>query len=150
SEAVNRPANAAVLATRIEAFIKPPPPLATITTVISSPNPAAHGKPVTFTATVKVVPPATGLPTANMTFRDGPADLAPVPLREDGTATLAAAALGAGEHAITVRYGGASGFLESTSPALHLSVRPRDGTKPGVIDSIAEFLLGASEKEPLT
>src|SRR5260370_22992740 len=43
----------------------------TTTAVISSQNPSASGQPVTFTATVSLVPKAAGTPTATVTFLGG-------------------------------------------------------------------------------
>jgi hypothetical protein len=114
TKAQNRPPDALAVAERIESVLAPS---ATATTVVSSLNPAAVGQPVTFTATVKAVPPATGLPPGTMIFKNGPIDLGTVPLR-GGTATLTTSALGAGTHGITARYGRNGPFLESTSPPL--------------------------------
>src|SRR5438105_524747 len=73
-----------------------------VTTLISSLNPSALGKAVTFTATVK---PASGSGTPTGTV-------------SGGTATFTTSGLTGGTHSITAIYGGDANFTGSTSPIL--------------------------------
>jgi hypothetical protein len=86
----------------------------TTTTLTSSANPVTVGHSVTFTATVAPIAPVTGTPTGNVTFKDGSATLATVPL-SGGTATYSSSTLALGQHNITAVYGGAPDFTSSTS-----------------------------------
>jgi hypothetical protein len=87
---------------------------ASTTTLASSANPSVWGQPVTITATVAAVPPATGTPTGTVTFTiDGVAG-APVAL-SGGKASFTTAALAPGTHSITAAYSGDSTFLPSNA-----------------------------------
>lgn len=90
----------------------------TQTTLTSSTNPALAGQPVTFTATVSPVPPATGTPTGNVTFLDGSTSLGTVALGTGGTASLIVSNLTPGNHSISASYGGSTSFAGSTSGPL--------------------------------
>lgn len=82
-----------------------------------SPNPALVGQTVMFQATasaVTVVNGATGPPTGNVIFYDGPAALATVPLM-GGVATFATSSLSAGTHEISAAYQGDVNFRATTS-----------------------------------
>ncbi|HEY5170774.1 MAG TPA: Ig-like domain repeat protein [Acidimicrobiia bacterium] len=91
---------------------------ATATGVTSSVSPSVSGQPVTFTASVSASAPGSGSPTGLVVFKDGAATLGSGTLDGTGTATLTTSALGVGWHAITAGYGGAVGFMASTSSAL--------------------------------
>jgi subtilase family serine protease len=78
------------------------------------------GTSVTFTVTVAPTS-GTGTPTGRVTFLDGTATLASVPL-SNGTATYSSSLLAAGVHSITAAYGGDSTFAKSTSSALSQAV----------------------------
>ncbi len=88
----------------------------TLTTVVSSLNPATVGQTVNFTATVSS---SAGTPTGTVTFVDGSSlvPLAVSPL-SNGTATYTTNGLTVGGHSITVVYGGDTGFPGSTSAPL--------------------------------
>ncbi len=86
----------------------------TATTLTSSPNPAAHGQGVTFTATVNSAGPT---PTGKVTFKDDGKSLSCAPLI-NGVATIARAQLPAGNPSITATYEGDAESAKSTSPAL--------------------------------
>src|SRR5215470_6000985 len=91
---------------------------ATSTSLTSTPNPSTAGQAVTLRATVSPAPPATGVPTGTVTFRDGAATLgAPVALT-NGVATLVTSALAVGSHSLTAVYSGDDDFLASTSAAV--------------------------------
>ena len=89
-------------------------PAATLTTVSASVTASAFGQPVTFTVTVALVLPATGVPTGTVTFFS---DRKPIPgmvtLNGVGQASLTTSALGVGTHMITAVYNGDSSFLTS-------------------------------------
>jgi hypothetical protein len=95
-----------------------PAAAATTLALSSSANPAGVNQPVTFTATVSPVPPATGTPTGTVTFRVGSAILGTTTLNASGVATLTLATLSAGTHSISAAYTGAGNFLSSTSAPL--------------------------------
>ena len=86
----------------------------TTTALSSSVNPSAIGQPVTFTATVNVVGPASGTPTGTVTFSDGGTTMANVPLGTDGTAAFTASSLAVKAHPITAVYSGDGNFNGST------------------------------------
>jgi hypothetical protein len=82
--------------------------------VTSSLNPSMSGQSVTFTATVST---SAGVPTGNVTFKDGATVLGTGTL-SSGTAALSTAALAIGTHSITATYSGDSNFAASISPVL--------------------------------
>ena len=84
----------------------------TATSLVSSLNPSTFGASVTFTATVSS---GAGAPSGTVTFKEGAATLAAgVPL-VGGVATYNTSSLAIGPHSIHAVYGGAPGFLGSTS-----------------------------------
>lgn len=87
-------------------------------TLTSSLNPAyfQHSS-VTFTANVAAVSSAT-LPSGTVTFFDGLASLATVPLDAAGQAKLQISNLEIGTHSITAIYNGGGGLTSSSSPPL--------------------------------
>jgi hypothetical protein len=93
---------------------------ATATTLRSSANPAALGSPVTFTATVAPVAPASGpVSDGSVTFRDGSTVLgsSPVTGSADGTyaAALTTSSLSGGAHTITAQFSGNADLLGSSA-----------------------------------
>lgn len=84
----------------------------TTTSLVSSLNPAAVGRPVSFTASVS---PATA--SGTVTFMDGTATLGTASL-SGGKASLTAASLGIGSHPITAVYAGDADHAGSTSAVL--------------------------------
>jgi hypothetical protein len=86
----------------------------TTTVLASSPNPTVFGQPVTFTATVAVVPPGIGTPTGTVTFLDGTTTLGTGTLAA-GVATYTTNALAVASHALTAVYGGDTNDAGSTS-----------------------------------
>ena len=101
----------------VSAAIPSPPPAQT--GIASSPNPAALGASVTFTATVSGT-----APTGNVTFTDGGttiAGCAAVALVGSGnirTAICATSSLATGTHSIVARYNGDTANGASSSSAL--------------------------------
>jgi hypothetical protein len=88
----------------------------TMVMLSSSQNPAMHGQPVTFTASVS--PLAGVTPTGSITFYDGSTALGTVTLNAMGTATLTLSNLAVGAHSITAVYSGDANYAASTSSAL--------------------------------
>jgi hypothetical protein len=93
-------------------------PAATITQLVSSPNPSAAGQTVTFTATV--TSSAGPVTTGSVTFREGSTVLAgPIALGPSGTAVFTSAALGTSDHTIVADYAAATDFAASTGSVAH-------------------------------
>ncbi len=92
---------------------------ATITTLVSSPNPSNFGQAVTFTAAV-TVRGSKGAPTGTVSFLDQStaANLGTSTLNGSGVATLAVSSLAVGTSSITATYNGSANFASSTSSAL--------------------------------
>jgi hypothetical protein len=86
----------------------------TATYLSSSPNPSAHGQPVTFTAAVSSAGP---LPTGKVAFKNGSASLGSGDL-VSGVVTLTKSNLPLGSLSITATYEGDAESEESTTPAL--------------------------------
>ena len=99
----------------------------TLTSFSSSLNPSIYGESVTFTASVKAVPPGSGTPTGTVTFMDGSTSLETVASLAD-EATFATSFLDAGSHTITVVYNGDGNFLTSTSAPLNQTVKQASTT----------------------
>ena len=96
----------------------------TSTAVTSSLNPSTPGQTITFTATITVSSPGSGMPTGAVTFCDGNTSLGTVTLNSSGTATFTTATFGADRFTVSAVYGGDSGFAGSTSAALAQTVWP--------------------------
>src|SRR3989449_947962 len=95
--------------------------LNTSTSLTSTPNPSTTGQAVTLTATVSPVPPATGVPTGTVTFRDGATALGTVTL-VNGSASLNVTTLAVGSHSLTAAFNGNATFAASTSAVLTQTV----------------------------
>jgi hypothetical protein len=95
---------------------------ATTTAVSSSSNPSVFSQPVTFTATVTATPPASGVPTGTVTFKDGSTTLGTGTLNGNGSATFTTSTLAVGARSITAVYSGSASFGASTSPVLTQTV----------------------------
>jgi hypothetical protein len=89
----------------------------TTTKLTSSSETAAHGTPVTFTATVLPVSPGSGTPTGTVSFWDGSTLLSTVNLT-GGVAQLTWSFSVTGTHKIKAVYNGDPNFLSSTSAVL--------------------------------
>src|SRR5262249_44200554 len=87
-----------------------------------SAKPSVLSQPVTFTATVTVNPPGSGVPTGTVTFKDGAATLGTGTLDGTGHATFTTSALTVASHSITAVYGGDPSFSGSTSSAITQTV----------------------------
>lgn len=93
----------------------------TAVALTSSSNPSVVGQAMTFTATVSVVAPGSGVPTGVVTFRDGTTILGTGTLAS-GVATFNTPSLTIGSHEITATYEGDTNFVASTSDALSHTV----------------------------
>jgi hypothetical protein len=92
----------------------------TSTGLVSSPNPSAYGRSVTFTASVSS---GGGTPAGTVTFLNGATSMGTATL-SGGQAALTTAALSGGVHAVTAVYGGSANFAGSTSAILPQTVNP--------------------------
>lgn len=93
-------------------------PASTSITIDSLANAALVGQPVTLTAVTRAILPSRGLPTGNVTFKEGSATLGTGSLDSYGVATLSLSNLSLGEHNITAIFGGSANFLTSNSTTL--------------------------------
>ena len=80
----------------------------------SSQNPTWAGQPITFTAAVAAMPPATGTPTGTITFLEGTTLIGTQTL-SDGVAAISIPKLSLGSYIITASYSGDSNFNSATS-----------------------------------
>ncbi|MBW8752184.1 MAG: Ig-like domain repeat protein [Propionibacteriales bacterium] len=93
---------------------------ATTTDLTSGPDPASPGEPVTFTATVSAVAPATGRPSGVVRFWEGSvllgaSSLAPAGASTSAQATFVSSTLAVGPHSIRAEYLGNFNFDGSTA-----------------------------------
>jgi uncharacterized protein (TIGR03437 family) len=86
-----------------------------------SSSPIPYGQPLAFTAIVSAVTPASGTPSGNVIFKDGPLVFARATLT-DGTATLTNSTMAVGSHVISAEYGGDTDFTASTTAVLVMEV----------------------------
>lgn len=96
---------------------------ATQTGLASSLNPSQYGQRVILTASVAPLAGAT-TPTGSITFTDGSATVATIPLDVNGQATLVLSTPSAGTHPFTATYGGDATNAGSASPVLDQIVQP--------------------------
>jgi hypothetical protein len=100
-------------------FAFPVVPSASMTSVVSAPNPSAQGQLVTFTATVTTDdgPVSEG----TVTFSDGGVDLSgPIELGADGTAQFSTSSLAPGTHVITATFSGSEEATASSGATTHV------------------------------
>lgn len=90
-------------------------PDSTTTTLVSSTNPSTSNQSVVFKAAVTS---PSGIPTGNVTFKDGSATLNTGLLDSSGAATLTISSLSVGSHLVTAFYNGDSRFAASVSSPL--------------------------------
>ncbi len=90
-------------------------PASTTTSLVSSTNPSTNNQSVVFTAAVTS---SSGIPTGNVTFKDGSSTLNTATLDSSGTATLTISSLSIGSHVVTAFYNGDSLFATSISSPL--------------------------------
>ena len=95
----------------------------TVTAITSSVNPAVFGQAVVLTAIVTAAAPATGVPTGNVTFREGTSVLGTVNLAS-GRAAITLPSLSVSLHGITATFNGEARFTTSTSAIFNQRVNP--------------------------
>jgi len=115
---------------------------ASMTTVVSSNNPASYGSMVTLTATVASAVSGAGTPAGNVTFMDGSTALETVPLLS-GTATYSTTSFSVASQMITAVYGGDADFAGSPSKVLTQTVN-QDSTTTTVSSSTNPSVFGGS------
>ncbi|HSB56383.1 MAG TPA: PQQ-dependent sugar dehydrogenase [Nitrosopumilaceae archaeon] len=122
----------------------------TTTTISSNANPSGIGQPVTFTATVSPVSPATGTRTGTVTFYDGATTIGIGTLAAN-TATFTTTSLTTGSHSITAVYSGDANFNTSTSLTLTQSITSSGTTYPIVHmqDTTVSFATLLSSSRPV-
>ncbi len=134
-------------------------PPATITTIASSLNPSTVGASVTFTSTVSVAIAGLGVtPTGSVTFKDGTASFATVPLKPSGAQNIAQTAistLNSGTHNITAIYSGDATTAASVSKVFVQQVDyPLTEAQPGytitVTPSPVSLIAGATANLTVT
>jgi hypothetical protein len=96
-------------------------PAATAVVLTPSVDQGLAGVPVTFTVTVSPVAPGAGTPTGILTIFDGDTGLGTAQLDGNGQAVFAVA-FDAGDHRLTVSYGGDGNFQTALSDPLDLPV----------------------------
>lgn len=102
-------------------------PATTAVSLTSSANPSVFGQAVTFSTIVSVVAPGAGIPSGNVTFRDGATALGTTALTA-GTASFTTSSLTAGSHSITASYGSNGNFSASASAAVLQTVNKASTT----------------------
>jgi len=121
-------------------------PSATTTGIKSTPNPAAYGVPITFTAWIRPTPSIANnglLPSGEtVTFLDGGIAIG-TGTTSNGTATLTTSALALGGHNITASYPGDTNYLPSVSASLPQTVAPIHPTTT-LVSSLTPSSFGAS------
>ena len=105
----------------------------TVTAITSSPNPSAYSQSVIFSATVTSAHAGAGIPSGNVTFKEGAATLGTVTVNGAGLANLNVATLSTGSHVITATFTGTGGWGNSSSTAAPQNVT--DGTTTTVSGS---------------
>lgn len=122
---------------------------ATTLSVSASASSLLVKQPVTLTATVAVKSPGTIAPTGAVTFKDGTSTLGTGTLSTSAngvtTAILALSSLPAGNHEISVVYGGDTNDVGGNSPTLNLPVS-LDATTTSLAASIESPVFGQSVK----
>ncbi len=93
----------------------------TSTSLSASPNPAAPGQSITFTAIVSGTQSAGPL-TGTVTFKDGATTLGTGSVGTNGVAILRISSLLTGTHIITAAYGGSPEYSRSASAAISVVV----------------------------
>ena len=111
--------------TAVGVLLNQTPRAATVTTLVSQPNPSASGQTVTLSATVSSLAP--GSPTGTITFTEGATILGTASL-VNAVATLDLSSLSPGSHTIVASYSSDSAFRASVSAALHQTVLPATPT----------------------
>ncbi len=121
-------------------------PASTSTLLGSSVDPSVSGQPVTFTATVSVLVPGSGVPTGTVAFLDDGTTIggcATQPVTGAGLATCSDTFASAGAETITAVYSGDAIFNGSTSAALTQTIN-QGATTTAVTPSVDPSVSGQS------
>jgi uncharacterized protein (TIGR03118 family) len=119
--------------------------IATMST-LTAPADAAPGSAVTLTATINS---AGGIPTGQVVFLDGNANLGASALNDAGVAILRINTLAAGTHTLTASYAGDEKFDGSTSREVTINIANTDFSV-GATPSTATVIAGQSTQFMLT
>jgi hypothetical protein len=95
---------------------------ASTTSITASPASVVFTQPVTLTATVRSTGQYAGAPTGSVAFYDGANAIGSSTLDTSAVATYSATSLGPGTHSLHAVYGGAGGYIGSSSSATTVSV----------------------------
>lgn len=97
--------------------------IASTTSIVNSNIPSSlFGQLVTFTATVTVVSPGSGVPNGVVNFEDGGSIIGSGTLNSSGIATFSTSTLSVASHVITAVYAGNSNYSISTSASITQTV----------------------------
>ena len=124
-------------------------------TLASSPGPTIQGRPVTFTAMVSPVAPATGTPTGTVVFLDGTTALGTQAL-SNGAAAFTTSTLSGGSHSITASYSGDSVFGGAVSATVNqavfqvVSVALTSSVNPAIQGQPVTFMAAVSPDPPVS
>jgi CSLREA domain-containing protein len=89
-----------------------------------TPSPATANQPVTLTATLAAIAPASAIPVGTVTFRDGTLTIGTARLNAAGVATLQTSWLSVGAHNLTAIWFGDGNNIGSTSSAVTETINP--------------------------
>ena len=112
---------------------------ATTLALVASPNPSTLGQTVTFTATVSSLAGSGGTPSGMVTFQDGNAVIAQVPLNPSGVAFITRSNLTPGSHNIVATYASDTLFAASSGGLTHVV---QNGTTTTVTSSSSPSSFG--------
>src|SRR5439155_13506474 len=116
----------------------------TTSALVSGANPAVFGQSVTFTITVAVAAPGTGVPDGSVAILDGGLPIATVTLdNTTSQATFTTGSLAVGAHSLTARYLGNASLNLSTSAAVTETIN-KAGTTTAVTTSGTPAAVGTT------
>ncbi|HET7697241.1 MAG TPA: PKD domain-containing protein [Vicinamibacterales bacterium] len=117
---------------------------ATATALSVTPNPAGVAAPVTLTAAVSVVPPASGTPTGLVRFRSNGVVIGSAPLAPSGLAVFSTGLVTPGATSLSASYAGDTSFAPSTSdPVPHVTNTAAASTITAILTSPSSSAAGA-------
>ena len=128
----------------------------TSVTVAATPNPPTAGQPVSLTATVVAVSPATGTPSGTVTFTDGAITLGTAALTGgQAVLTISVPGLPAGNQTITASFSGGALFASASGTLAEDLLYPAAVTlisavNPSLVGQSAAFTATVLAVDPLT
>jgi hypothetical protein len=134
------------------AFASPAAPMqppagrtATTTDLSVTPNPSGLTAPITLTATVAVVPPATGTPTGLVRFRANGTVIGSAPVAPSGLAVFTTGLVVPGTIDLTASYVGGATFAPSTSGVVpHVTSAAANSTLTAIVTSPSPSVTNAA------